>query len=79
MLVNAIMAQLPLTPGHRGSDLRVSWAPVESERDRRGIERYLADQLRPSMGYHWPKVEPIPVNLPEPDLGKFIDRRPDYL
>ena len=34
--------------------------------ERSGIKRYLVDELKPRFGKHWPKVEPVPVNLPEP-------------
>ena len=52
-------------PRGREGDLRVTWALVESEDERSGIERYLANELEPRFGKHWPAVEPIPVNLPE--------------
>ena len=48
----------------REGDLRVTWALVESEDERSGIERYLADELKPRFGCNWPRVEPILVNLP---------------
>ena len=51
-------------PRGREGDLRVTWALVESEDGRSGIERYLANQLKPRFGKHWPVVEPIPVNMP---------------
>ena len=54
-------------PMGREGDLRVTWALVESGDERSGIGRYLADQLQSRLGHHWPKVEPIPVNLPDPD------------
>jgi hypothetical protein len=43
--------------------LWVTWAavaPVQAD----GIERYLADELRPKVGTRWPNVTPLPVNLP---------------
>ena len=52
-------------PRGREGDLRVIWALAESEDERSGIERYLADELRPRFGSKWPRVEPILVNLPE--------------
>ena len=52
-------------PKGREGDLRVTWALVESRDERSGIERYLANELKPRFGKHWPKVEPVPVNLPE--------------
>ncbi len=51
-------------PIERQDDLRVTRALVESEDERSGIERYMADELRPRFGSKWPKVEPVPVNLP---------------
>ena len=41
--------------------LFVTWAAV-SPRLRDGIERYLADFLRPMVGSQYPDVTPIPVN-----------------
>ena len=32
--------------------------------DRSGIEKYLSNQLYPVFGQRWPRVSPIPVNLP---------------
>ena len=52
-------------PKGREGDLRVTWALVESESERSGIERYLADELKPRFGKKWPRVEPVPVNLPQ--------------
>ena len=46
-------------------DLRVAWAEVESEAVRRGVEAYLAEQLRPVAGKVWHNDYPIEVNLPE--------------
>jgi hypothetical protein len=43
--------------------LFVTWAAVP-ELLQDGIERYLADQLRPLVGDRHPDVVPIPVNLP---------------
>ena len=43
--------------------LWVTWAEV-SARSLDGVERYLADQLRPRVGEKFPNVAPIPVNLP---------------
>jgi hypothetical protein len=45
--------------------LFVTWASVVSSL-RDGIERYLADQLRPKVGAAHPNAPPIPVNLPWP-------------
>ena len=58
---------------HRGEDaimewrkegaLMVTWAIVpDSQLD--GLERYLADALRPTVGKQHPNTLPIPVNLP---------------
>ena len=52
-------------PRGREGDLRVTWALVESRDKRLGIERYLADELKPRFGSQWPRVEPVWVNLPE--------------
>ena len=52
-------------PRGREADLRVTWALVESEDERSGIERYLANELRPRFGKYWPRVEPVAVNLPQ--------------
>ena len=43
--------------------LWVTWAAVTS-RSLDGVERYLADQLRPRVGDKFPDAAPIPVNLP---------------
>ena len=51
-------------PRGREGDLRVTWALVESREERSGIERYLADELKPRFGKQWPRVELIGVNLP---------------
>lgn len=45
--------------------LFVTWAYVPSA-SRDGVERFLADQLRPRAGVHHPNVFPTPVNLPWP-------------
>ena len=45
------------------ANLHVTWAEVQpSQRD--GVERYLADTLRPAVGEAFPNTNPIPVNLP---------------
>ena len=51
-------------PKGREGDLRVTWALAESKDERDGIERYLADELKPRFGEKWPKVDPVSVNLP---------------
>lgn len=43
--------------------LYVTWAQVAAAY-RDGVERYLADQLRPVLGQKYPDAAPIPVNLP---------------
>jgi hypothetical protein len=43
--------------------LWVTWAAVLPS-DANGVERYLADQLRPLVGDRHPDVAPIAVNLP---------------
>jgi hypothetical protein len=45
------------------SPLYVTWAPVEALY-RDGVERYLANILRPIVGYVFPNVIPTPVSLP---------------
>ena len=44
-------------------ELMVTWAVVPANQ-MDGIERYLADTLRPAVGKLYPAVLPIPVNLP---------------
>ncbi len=43
--------------------LYVTWAKVPSQK-RDGVEKYLADELRPVEGERHPDVDPIEVNLP---------------
>ena len=59
--------------GHRGDpsilqyregELWVTWASVAAQDMRDGIERYLADRLRPAVGSAYPRVFPLAVNLP---------------
>ena len=45
------------------STLTVAWMPEDDEDTRKGIEKYLADKLKPLLG-RYPDVEPIPVTLP---------------
>ena len=45
--------------------LLVTWAEVHLQSDRDRIERYLFDQLNPSVGVNRPNVTPIAVNLPQ--------------
>ena len=44
------------------NSMLVTWATTPLH-ERDGIERYLADTLRPIIGKQWPNVIPIPVNL----------------
>lgn len=44
--------------------LRVTWAAVGSQKDRDGIERYLANTWPPLVGDAYPDVSPISVNSP---------------
>lgn len=46
-------------------NLYATWANV-SAKYRDGIERYLADRLRPRVGDTYPDANPIAVNLPWP-------------
>ena len=48
---------------YRPRALYVTWARV-SANDRDGVERYVADRLRPLVGARFPDVDPIEVNLP---------------
>ena len=48
---------------YRSYGLAVTWAAVPAA-SLDGVERYLADQLRPLVGDRHPNVVPIPVNLP---------------
>lgn len=43
--------------------LYATWAAVSLVR-RDGVERYLADTLRPKVGHRYPDAEPIAVKLP---------------
>lgn len=46
-------------------NLYVTWAPV-SATYRNGVERYLANILKPRVGDAFPNVNPIPAFLPWP-------------
>jgi hypothetical protein len=48
---------------YRAHGLFVTWASVPALY-LDGVERFLADQLRPLVGERHPNVVPIPVNLP---------------
>ena len=58
----------PIILKHRNKgDLKVAWAhTLPTERD--GIERYLANALKPVEGAIHPNVTPVLVNLPNPLL-----------
>ena len=45
-------------------ELKVMWALVPDAGTRLGIERYLADQLKPKVGEYRGDVDPIGVDLP---------------
>lgn len=49
--------------GRGGRILRATWARV-GKQDRGGVERYLADTLRPVEGSRWSDDTPVAVNLP---------------
>lgn len=44
-------------------NLYVTWASVAADY-RDGVERYLAETLKPKVGSRFPEVNPIKVNLP---------------
>ena len=46
-----------------GSGLFVTWASVDRA-SRDGVERFLADSLKPKVGTTHPQTAPIAVNLP---------------
>jgi hypothetical protein len=48
---------------YRSFGLYVTWATVPAHQ-LDGVERYLADKLRPLVGDRHPDVVPVPVNLP---------------
>lgn len=48
--------------GSKGT-LYTTWAEV-SVKNRDGVERYVADELKPLVGSRHPNVDPIVVNLP---------------
>ena len=45
--------------------LRLTWTLVPDQKDRDGIERYLAEVLRPEVGETWPDEIPVRVNIPD--------------
>jgi hypothetical protein len=47
------------------NNLYTTWAPVISQY-RDGVERYLANVLKPLVGDAFPNAQPIAVNLPWP-------------
>jgi len=48
---------------YKNLGLFVTWAVVSKEK-RDGIERFLAEELKPLVGEAYPDAEPIKVNLP---------------
>ncbi|MEE9466405.1 MAG: hypothetical protein V3W14_12630 [Candidatus Neomarinimicrobiota bacterium] len=44
-------------------NLKVTWAKVNATQ-MEGVEKYLADELKPAIGDAFPDRTPIPVNLP---------------
>ena len=44
--------------------LLVTWTLLSLQDELNGIELYVAQQLRPSIGKTWPAATPVPVNLP---------------
>lgn len=53
----------PALQRYAGEILYMTWARVEAAR-REGVERYLAERLRPLMARRIPNVAPLAVNLP---------------
>lgn len=48
------------------SNLFVTWTAISSQPSRDGVERYLANRLKPRVGNMFPSVNPIMINLPWP-------------
>ena len=48
---------------YAGLGLGVTWAEVPPEQQR-GVERFLADTMRPTAGGRYPNADPIAVNSP---------------
>ena len=59
---------------HEGNEpLRAFWAASgQTEAQREGIERYLADRLDPKVGSRHPEAAPVEVNLPALLQVRFI-------
>lgn len=53
----------PAIQSYSNIRLYITWASVEPQH-RDGVERYLANRLRPLVGDRHPNVQPITVNLP---------------
>jgi len=53
-----------ITAYRRSGLLMVTWAEVSRASDRDGVERYLADQLKPLVGDRHPVASPVAVNFP---------------
>lgn len=58
-----IVKQFPPRPLPEYRTLYFTWAEVSQKADRLGIERYLANTLKPLVG-QYPNVYPITANLP---------------
>lgn len=58
----------PAVQQYAGQELFVTWSRV-APADRSGVERYLAEELSPKVGYRFPDVGPIAVNLPGLELA----------
>ena len=44
--------------------LCVSWAILIGRQERKGVERYVAEELEPEAGEQWHNIIPVKVNLP---------------
>ncbi len=53
-----------ITQYAKNGTLRVTWAEMGAQKDRDGIERYLANAYSPLVGDAHPDVTPIVVNSP---------------
>ena len=60
---SGVMSAVPRI--HDRYKLCVAWAIVKVRKDRKGIERYLAEELFPEAGKQWHNDNPIKVNLPQ--------------
>ena len=56
----------PAILAHRGSgSLLVTWAEVQNDATRWGIERYLGELWQPLVSHQFRQVQPVEVNLPQ--------------